>query len=164
MLRSYPSTPANEILPGLWLGNRVAAADPVFFKSNRINAVFNASKDIPFQTGQQRRYRIPVDDNLKEDEIRNMELWSYETIYKLRLEMKEAEANGTGVLVHCAAGMQRSAAILAMYLIAVEHMKTEEAIDYIQEKRPIAFRPSANFERAIRGFEDSLQSRLRGPV
>jgi len=158
------SSPANEILPGLWLGNRVAAHDGEFLRTKRIESVFNATKDIPFHSGVDRRYRIPVDDNLKEEEIRNMELWSYEIVYKLHLEMKKAAANGTAVLVHCAAGMQRSAAVIAMYLIAVKQMKTEEAIQYIQERRPIAFRPGPNFERAIRGFEDSLQERLRGPV
>ena len=103
-------------------------------------------------------------DNLEEEEIRNMELWSYEIVYKLRKEVKRAEEEGTQILVHCAAGMQRSAAIIAMYLIALERMKTEDAIEYIQEKRPIAFRPSANFEKAIRGFESSLQERLRGTL
>jgi len=160
----YHKSNADEILPGLWLGNRVAAHDPEFLRTKRIGAVFNATKDIPFQSGVNRRYRIPVDDNLKEEEIRNMELWSYEIVYKLRMEMKRAEAEGTGVLVHCAAGMQRSAAIVAMYLIALEHKKAEDAIRFIQDRRPIAFRPAVNFDRSIRGFEDSLQTRLRGPV
>ena len=163
-MKSYANSPADEILPGLWLGNRTASQDSTFLRSKRIGAVFNATKDIPFQSGVDRRYRIPVDDNLQEEEIRNMELWSYEIVYKLRMEMKRAEAEGTGVLVHCAAGMQRSAAVVAMYLIALEHMKSEDAIHFIQERRPIAFRPRANFLRAIQGFEQSLQARLRGAL
>jgi predicted protein tyrosine phosphatase len=155
---------ADLVLPGIWLGNKVAAHDEEFLRRNKIQAVFNGSKDIPFHSYPKRHYRIPVHDNLEEEEIRNMELWSYEIVYKLRKEVKRAEEEGTQILVHCAAGMQRSAAIIAMYLIALERMKTEDAIEYIQEKRPIAFRPSANFEKAIRGFESSLQERLRGTL
>jgi hypothetical protein len=50
-----------------------------------------------------------------------------------------------------------------MYLIAVYRMKTEQAISYIQSKRAIAFTPSANFERAIRGFERSLDRTFTVP-
>ena len=102
------------------------------------------------------QYRVPVDDNLQNDEIRNMELWSFEIIYKLRLEHKKGP-----VLVHCHAGMQRSACVVAMYLIATANMKVEQAIAYIQSKRPITFRPGANFLRAIQGFEAAYDKEIR---
>jgi protein-tyrosine phosphatase len=104
---------------------------------------------------------VPVDDNLQPEEIRNLELWAYELIYKLAAEMRRARQNGEAVLVHCAAGMQRSAATVAMYLIATQGMSTDEAIEFIQKKRPIAFRPSANFEDAIRGFERAYNTEIR---
>jgi dual specificity phosphatase 12 len=62
---------------------------------------------------------------------------------------------GQPMLVHCAAGMQRSAACCAMFLIAVNKMKPDEAIAFIREKRPIAFRPGVNFRKAIEGFYTS---------
>ena len=147
---------ADEILPGLWLGNIVASDDGGFLVKNRINTVFNCTKNIPFHEAVRNRYRVPVDDNLQEEEIRNMELWSFETVYKLRLEHKKGP-----VLVHCHAGMQRSAAVVAMYLIATKRMKTEEAIQYIKERRPIAFSPSANFLRSIQGFEREFDKSVR---
>lgn len=156
-----PGPPAHEILPGLWLGNRQAALDGAWHQQQRIHAVFNCTKDIPFEAQVTRRYRVPVDDNLRSEEIRNMELWSYEIAYKLAAEMRRAEKERSAVLVHCAAGMQRSAAVVAMYLIAKQNMRADEAIHFIQSKRPIAFRPEANFDAAIRGFEAAFNREIR---
>uniref|UniRef100_A0A6C0D5T3 Dual specificity phosphatase catalytic domain n=1 Tax=viral metagenome TaxID=1070528 RepID=A0A6C0D5T3_9ZZZZ len=138
----------NLILPGLYLGNARSSLDDEFLKKNNIRAVFNCTKDLPFHYSIKNKYRIPVDDNLKEEEIRNLELWSFESIYKLTREHKQGN-----VLVHCYAGMQRSAAVVAMYLIATYNMKHEQAISYIKHKRSIAFWPYTNFLKAIKGFE-----------
>jgi hypothetical protein len=151
-----PSNNADQIIPNVWLGNLKAAHDEVFLKNAGIQVVFNATKDAPFHSSIRRRYRVPVDDNLQEEEIRNMELWGYEIIYKLVKEYKE----GRPVLIHCHAGMQRSPAIVAMFLIVVYHMSADQAKAYIANKRPIVFLPSANFEKAIRGFERSLQKNM----
>jgi len=155
------ANPADEILPGLWLGSRYAALNPEYLKEHRIHAVFNCTKDLPFDTNIPRQYRVPVDDNLQEPEIRNLELWSYEIVYKIAHEMRRANTDGTAVLVHCAAGMQRSAASVAMYLIAVKDITTDEAMEFIRSRREIAFRPSANFEKSIRGFEKSFNRDVR---
>jgi len=142
---------ADLIVPGIWLGNSTASIDIEFLKANNIKTVFNCTKNLPFHSSIKRRYRVPVDDNLQAVEIRNLELWSYETVYKLTKERKE----GHTILVHCAAGMQRSAAVLAMYLISTHAYKPDEAIQYIRQKRSIAFWPVANFKNAIQGFYDS---------
>lgn len=141
--------PANEILPRLWLGNAKASMDPEFIRTHRITVVFNCTKDRPFSPLIPIKYRIPVDDNLQEEEIRNMELWSAEIAYQILREYQQ----GRVILVHCAAGMQRSAAAIAIFLIAYLQQHTSEAIPFIKARRPIAFHPSANFERAILSFD-----------
>lgn len=155
------ANPADEVVPGLWLGSRYAALNPEYLKEKRITAVFNCTKDIPFEPVVRRQYRVPVDDNLQEAEIRNLELWSYEVVYKIMGEMRRSREEGGAVLVHCAAGMQRSAASVGMYLIATQKMTTDQAIAYIRSKRSIAFRPSANFEQSMRGFEASFNKDVR---
>jgi len=142
------ANPADEILPGLWLGDRRAATSPEWLQEHSIKTVFNCTKDIPYVPSVQRKYRVPVDDNLQADEIRNLELWSFEVVMKMTREYK----TGQPMLVHCAAGMQRSAACVALFLIATKGMTVDEAIAFIQSKRPIAFRPSANFRKALDGF------------
>jgi dual specificity phosphatase 12 len=143
------SANANLILPGLWLGNRKAAADTEFLTKNNITCVFNCTKDIPFHSVVRRQYRVPVDDNLQAIEIYNMERWAPEIVYKLTAEYKA----GNQILVHCHAGMQRSAAVVAMMMIAVFRKSADDVMTYIRERRQIAFFPAANFDKAIRGFE-----------
>ncbi len=156
--------PADEIIPGLWLGNRVAALDPEFHSAKKIRTVFNCTKDIPFQPTVKRCYRVPVDDNLEMEEIRNLEHWSFEVVYKIAAEMRRAREQGEAVLVHCFAGMQRSAACVAMYLISITGMTAEQAMQYIKKRRPIAFHPSANFESSIRGFEVAFNRDVRPAI
>jgi hypothetical protein len=79
---------AHEIVPGIWLGNKQAALNDKWLKEKNITVVFNASKDISFSPRIKKQYRIPVDDNLQSDEIRNMTLWSHEAVYKVN-KMKE---------------------------------------------------------------------------
>ncbi len=149
---------ANLVRPRLWLGNYDAARDERFLQGNNINVVFNCTKNLDFLPLEsvQRRYRIPVDDNLRDDEIINMEKWSPEFIMLL---LKEYKAGNT-ILVHCAAGMQRSAAVVAMLLIVLEGLNPEQAISAVRQKRIIAFMPEANFRRSIEGFYQYYRRRI----
>jgi dual specificity phosphatase 12 len=150
------ANPGDEILPNLWLGNIRAATSQQWLGEKRIKCVFNCTKDIPFVPTIQRQYRVPVDDNLQAEEIRNLELWSYEVVFKLMREYK----TGQPILVHCHAGMQRSAACMAMFLIVAKNMTPQQAIRYIKERRPIAFTPGINFHQSIEGFYDSYQREI----
>lgn len=152
------SAPAHEIIPGLWLGNKAASQDEQWLRSHQIGAVFNCTKDIPFKHGVvPHMYRIPVDDNLQQDEIRNLGGWAWEICVKLNRERSQ----GNRILVHCFAGMQRSAAVVAMLLIANYRCSTDEAIAFIKSRRPIAFFGNANFYQAIKHFETALQNMIR---
>jgi protein-tyrosine phosphatase len=156
IMTTLASAPAHEIVSGLWLGNK-AASNEDWLTAHQIDAVFNCTKDLPFaQTVPRHLYRVPVDDNLQEDEIRNLEHWSWEIMYKLRKE----HASGKRILVHCFAGMQRSAAVTAMYLIATYRCTTDEAIAFIKSRRPVAFMGSVNFYQAIKRFEESYRQMI----
>jgi dual specificity phosphatase 12 len=144
---------ADEIIPGLWLGNLNAAADAKFLRENKIHAVFNFTKNLPFVETVPKKYRIPVDDNLQPDEIRNLELWSVKFVPQILEELLKGP-----ILLHCHAGMQRSAAGAAMTLVRLLGISSANAMAYIQMKRPIAFTPGANFLEAIKGYESHLQS------
>lgn len=147
---------AHEIVPGIWLGNKRASENAKWLKEQGITVVFNATKDIPFSTTIKKQYRIPVDDNLQPEEIRNMTLWSQEAVYKVMQEHNK----GQTLLIHCHAGMQRSAAIMAMYLIATRGYSAQQAITYVQGIRPIAFRPQANFRDSISEFDKTYHREI----
>jgi predicted protein tyrosine phosphatase len=147
---------AHVIIPGIWLGNRRAAVNDKWLAEKRITVVFNATKDLPFSTTIKKQYRIPVDDNLQAEEIRNMTLWSHEILYHV---MKEHN-DGNIILIHCAAGMQRSAVITAMFLIVKRGLSWNQAVQYIQDIRPIAFRPSINFKDSLIAFDRTYHEEI----
>lgn len=147
---------AHEIIPRLWLGNANASMDDEFLTKNHIQVVFNCTKNLPFSSIVPIKFRIPIDDNLQEAEIRNMELWSTEIAFKIISEYRD----GKNILVHCAAGMQRSAASVAFMLIAYMQMRALDAMSFIKSKRKIAFYPRANFGRAIDYFDRKFHGEL----
>lgn len=147
---------AHEILPGLWLGNKIAAVNDRWLNQQGITVVFNCTKDLPFSPSIKKQYRLPVDDNLKPEEIRNMTLWSHEAVYKLLTEYNKNQK----ILVHCAAGMQRSATIVGMFLIATKGMTWQQVINFIQGIRPIAFRDQPNFKDSLIAFNQSYQREI----
>ena len=147
---------ADEIIPNLWLGNVHASMDDSFIQSNRIEVVFNCTKNLPFSPNIPIKYRVPVDDNLQEDEIRNMELWCSEIAYKILAEYNQGKA----ILVHCMAGMQRSAASVAFMLIVYYNIHALDAMRFIKERRSIAFHPRANFGRSIDYFDRKFHGEI----
>jgi protein-tyrosine phosphatase len=151
---------AHEIIPRLWLGNAKASMDEDFIRRNNIVVVFNCTKNLSFSPIVPIKYRVPVDDNLEEEEIRNMELWSAEIAYKMMNEYVE----GKTILVHCMAGMQRSAASVAFFLIAYSKMRALDAMKMIKEKRRIAFYPRANFGRSIDYFDRRFHGQIMPEV
>jgi quinolinate synthase len=150
---------ATLIIPRLWLGNKRAAADAGFLQRAGIDVVFNCTKDLPFSPviAPQHQYRVPVHDNLEPAEIRNMMNWSPQIVYTLRQEYNQ----GHTILVHCHAGMQRSAAVVAMFLVVMTEQPAEKVMAFIRSKRPIAFFPDANFKQAILGFEQAFRATLQ---
>lgn len=144
---------AHEILPGLWLGNRAASQDRSFLQANHITVIFNCTKDLPFVDTSLRLYRVPLDDNREPEELRNLELWAWEVVYKLHAELKE----GRKALVHCYAGMQRSAAVVALYLMTLYRCTANEAIEFCRKRRPVAFFGVANFYPSLKGYEESFR-------
>jgi rhodanese-related sulfurtransferase len=147
---------AHEIIPRLWLGNMTASMEEDFIRGNNIQVVFNCTKNLPFSPMIPIKYRVPVDDNLEEEEIRNMELWSTEIAYKILAEYLK----GHTILVHCAAGRQRSAASVAFMLIAYLKLRGSDAMKYIKERRSVAFLPRANFERSIDYFDRKFHGEM----
>jgi dual specificity phosphatase 12 len=149
---------ADEIRPRIWLGNYNAARDKEFLQRNNISVVFNCTKNLDFADAPsvKKRYRIPVDDNLAPQEIANLAKWAPESIYLLLQEYY----SGATILVHCAAGMQRSAATVAMFLIATEGLGPEQAIAATKARRPIAFFQNANFKESIEVFHKFFTNQI----
>ena len=147
---------ADEIIPRLWIGNRHVSQNAEWLRTNRITTVFNCTKQLPFHGSIPYQYRVPVDDNLQPAEIKNMEMWAPEIAYKIHREYVE----GRRILVHCHAGMQRSATAVAFFLLIFTGRPLIQIMYMIQSRRPITFRPTPNFASALHAFEERVMTEL----
>jgi protein-tyrosine phosphatase len=138
---------ADQIIPQLWLGNFNSSQNIDFIRRNQISVIVNCTKDLPFlYIDGIYKYRIPVHDNLQSDEIISMTKW----IRKILPIIKEHYQNGRSILIHCAAGMQRSAIVVLSFLYTYFSVDPKTALIKIRVKRPIAFMPYMNFGQSFK--------------
>jgi hypothetical protein len=151
-----PHEDADEIIPNVWIGRYEVALNPHWLAARRIQSVFNCTKTVPFHPSIPHQFRVPVDDNLQPAEIRNMELWAPEIAFKILHEYNA----GRPILIHCHAGMQRSTAAASFFLMVLTGRPLIQVMYLIQSRRPVAFRPSANFAPAMRAFEEQVRTQI----
>jgi protein-tyrosine phosphatase len=153
-----PLTAYNKIMSRLYLGNQLAAKDPKFFESKKIKAVLNCSKDIPntFAKKDVEYMRIPIDDSLREVDFNKAHLFMPAAVEFIH---KHIVLQGENMLVNCAMGRQRSACMVAAYLMAKKNLTPKQACKLILEKRPEAFHfgMSLNFEKSLERYYQDLQ-------
>ena len=140
---------ATEIIPNLWIGNKNSCKDANFKQIYNIKCVVNCTNSIEFYGTKHQNYRIPVDDDLTK--YMNDVMFHY--LPKIVKIIKKHLDNYEGVLVHCHAGMQRSAATVAAYLLTYSDLDLKTIIKLIRSKRKICFKPLVNFSSALTRYE-----------
>ena len=147
---SLPGASYNNITKYLYLGN----IDSMKYV-DKFALVVNCTTHIAFpeQTKPAQVFiRIPVYDDPKEC----ANLLKYIDQTKVLEKIHFCRMSSKAVLVHCHAGMQRSCAVIACYLMKYYKMELNDAIAFIKKKRPVAFYQTANFMNAMIEFQKSL--------
>ena len=140
-----------EILKYLYIGSEEHASNESQLKENKIDSVLNVAKGCKnYFEGELTYYNLPVLDNCEEDISQIFEK-AFEIIENVRL-------NGGKVLVHCNAGISRSATICIAYLMKTEGISMGEALKMVKDKRKCVA-PNFGFMLKLMKFEDTLQTR-----
>ena len=144
------TNPYDQLAEFLFLGNRHAWAS-----ANNFSLIVNCSreKDVAFPPNHMNCIRLSVEDS--SDEAAKLLSLILET--KVLENIHNNIIRKQPVLVHCSAGMQRSCATVACYLIKYHSMDPTTAVEYIRGKRPIAFFWTVNFAKTINDFYTRLQ-------
>lgn len=131
--------PYDEILPNLYLGG-VKALDNRSFDMivNLIKQTPLSDKTIP---NCKTFIRLPINDSPDDSEL----LLSLINETQVLEHIHNSLIKGETVLVHCFAGMSRSATIVVCYLIKYTNMSLLNAIEFIKTKRPIVFMGGIHF-------------------
>jgi protein-tyrosine phosphatase len=146
---------ANEIIPNLWLGNRNSPKEKNNLEKNNIKLIINCSKDIIYNMDpsvQVVRLAIHDLDSVESNSILTDKI-NY-LLYLINIYLN----NNFGVLVHCYAGVQRSATVVLCYLLKYKNMNLNMAKTIMKEKRSIVFFPYPTFNTFINNY--ALTSQL----
>ena len=163
---------ANIIIPQIWVGNYESSKNVNFLRQNQITVIINCSKNIPFVNHSYLKgvykYRVPVHDNLKIEEIMLMEKYLYKIVPIIHQHYKKKR----NILIHCAAGMQRSAIVALAYLYTFGKNRgargargsrgssrgeqANQIIKLMKSKRPIVFTPFMNFKMSFRNYAQAM--------
>ncbi|KAK9532752.1 hypothetical protein VZT92_010122 [Zoarces viviparus] len=137
-----------EILPFLYLGSALHASKKEVLDGIGISALLNVSADCPNHFEGAYQYKcIPVEDNHKED----ISCWFLEAI-----EFIDSVRDSSGrVLVHCQAGISRSATICLAYLMKRKQVRLDEAFEFVRRRRSI-ISPNFSFMGQLLQFESQL--------
>lgn len=140
------------VIKNLWLGNHKSSVDKDFLTKNNIKLIINLSKDLPFTDLNIDKFRISIHDNRSLESDIGM-IQNFKHSYNI---INDKLSNNESVLIHCRAGMQRSAALVALYLMKKYRYSFDDAKSIIKKKRCIAFYPITNFIGPIKYFESKF--------
>jgi dual specificity phosphatase 12 len=132
------------VLPNLWLGDINGCYDLDFLQSQKITHVLTALEG-PFYTpelvvAQVTHMNVVLQDCGRE---RISDVFERTTEF-----IRSALKGGGTIYVHCLMGMSRSPTLVAAYLIMETEMTDVEALDFLQNVRPIVD-PNDGFRRAL---------------
>ncbi|XP_072310036.1 dual specificity protein phosphatase 16 [Eucyclogobius newberryi] len=153
---SQPCLPATglgptRILSHLYLGCQRDVLNKELMQQNEIAYVLNASNTCPKPDfiPDSHFLRVPVNDSFCEKILPWLDR-SVEFIEK-------AKACNARVLVHCLAGISRSATIAIAYIMMRMNMSLDEAYRFVKEKRP-TISPNFNFLGQLLDFEKRIKN------
>lgn len=118
----------SEIMPGLFLGGEDTSTNMANLKEKHIDIIINVSECIPNCFESDFTYhRIPISDKPCVD-IRKY----FDETFEI---LNDAIINGKTVLVHCQAGISRSASIVIAYIMKKNKINMNDSYKFVQMKR-----------------------------
>ncbi|XP_026496616.1 dual specificity protein phosphatase 13B-like isoform X1 [Vanessa tameamea] len=161
---TYNPTPdVNEVYPGLFVGDAVAAKDKVFLRRMGINYVLN--------TAEGKRYTQVDTDHLyyrdcpglryKGFQLMDLPTTDISKYFHIAASfIDEGISRGGRVLVHCMMGVSRSATCAIAFLMIKRGMTLTEALALVRSRRDI--HPNDGFIRQLQELDRELRlSRVR---
>lgn len=150
--------PAAEILPNLWVGSKRDSQSATFLSSNKIKLVVNCTRDLSSATAEGLGIpvvRVSVNDS--PSEAPRLAALAPAACRKVHATLKA----GGAVLIHCFAGVSRSASVACVYLLGAfpgMFPTARDAIAFVQTRKPETFRAAdgsdmINFGKALGKFE-----------
>ena len=144
------NAPASQVLPFLILGNERDSSNAELLRELGVTHILNVTSHLPnhFEKDGLVYKRLPATDSCHQ----NLSQYFQEAFAFID---SVAEANGK-VLIHCQAGVSRSATITIAYIMRKTQMSMVDAYKFVKTKRVI-IAPNFNFMGQLLEFEKTLK-------
>jgi atypical dual specificity phosphatase len=139
----------SELVPGLYISG-VSALTPVNMKAFRISLIVNATNEVPNlkSLGEIQRLKLWIDDVSTENLSAHFDV--------VADQIHAVIQDGGNVLVHCVAGVSRSATICLAYLTKYHCRSLRDSYHLMCSKR-LMVRPNIGFWRQLINFEQIIK-------
>ena len=139
----------SEIEPLLYLSGFQPTRDLEQLRAKNIKAVLTVADQLEPAFPDQFDYKIvKISDDATQDILQHFE--------DCHAFIDRHASRGSNVLVHCAAGVSRSAAVVASYLMKKHGISRDEALLRTRKQRPIIM-PNEGFMDQLSRYEEKLK-------
>jgi len=139
----------DQILPNLYLGSEECTKLDAVLQERRITHILRVMKEGIPELSPKYTYKVlQVGDKETEDLSSHFDS-TFEFIHN-------GIQSGGAVLVHCAAGVSRSATVVSAYVMRDQKMKADEAISFVKSKR-LQINPNRGFLEQLKIYEGKLK-------
>jgi len=152
-IEAAPDPKVCKIQDFLFLGSQDAAANIAELESFKITHILNVATGI--ENAFPKEFIYCNVEILDVDEASIVDCFP-----KCFAFIESAVNNNTGVLVHCNAGVSRSASVVIGYLMKVKRISYAEAFDIVKEKRS-KIQPNRGFIEQLQIYEKQLGYHLK---
>lgn len=140
----------SEILPTLYLCGACAVVQPETLEKLQVKFVVNATvelPDTPLPDDRPEYLRIPIKDTRESNLIE-----FFDQVADAIEKTRQSEGKS---LVHCVAGVSRSASLVIAYLMKYSDMSLKQAFQHVRSIRP-QVRPNVGFFKQLIEYEQRL--------
>jgi len=138
----------SKIISNLYLGSWEAAQNKHGLKKLGVTHVLTVAQGLQPPYPESFHYKVvEVDDHDSEDLLSHLESC---------IEFIQEGRQHGGILVHCAAGISRSATVTVGYLMKIQNYTFKQALEFVAKQRPIIC-PNPGFKKQLMQYEEELE-------
>ena len=139
----------NRITKNIYIGDYKSSYNNKYF-----DVIINCTDSLPFYSKNtiNRRFHIKDDLSFKSN------IQFLKQIGSLLQFIHTYDQMNKKILVHCHVGMQRSAAVIASYLMKYHNLTCNQSKSYIKRQHPRAFFTGSNFNIALYTIEKNIDN------
>lgn len=138
-----------QVVPGLYIGGEYPASNLPYLQKHKITHIVRATETAGVTFAREVKYlKVEIPDDERADIKAHFE--------KTNEFIDTAITSGHTVLVHCMAGISRSASIVLAFLVGKRNLSLDSAFHLLKTCRPYVF-PNSGFRKQLRDFEKTVR-------